>query len=335
MIITHICNNNSVILACIETYLGNIANIALPIFEDDLYANLDHTRQKVIEAISASQSLGITHFSLTGLLPSAIQFDENFRKNMLTQGAHLTTGHSTTCAAMLLNIQNILKLTNRTLSNETLGILGLGSIGSSTLHAILETIDIPKEIILCDLLQNADRLKHIRQTIIQKHPNTIVNILPSSGTIPDDFYQAKFIIGATNVPNVIDVNKLECDTIIVDDSAPPCFNLPEMITRYETHSDIIFLEGGLIKLPQPFRESLYLPDNIDLNLSNTNSSSDEIGGCVFSSLINQRFNLPSHSGAQIEQSPFYKTHLDTLIKESCQASRPQCKGYLLHETESA
>ena len=41
--------------------------------------------------------------------------------------------------------------------------------------------------------------------------------------MPPDVYEASFVVGATNAPDILDVDRLQPGTLIVDDSAPHCF----------------------------------------------------------------------------------------------------------------
>ena len=76
---------------------------------------------------------------------------------------------------------------------------------------------------------------------------------------PLAFYQSSFILGAVNIPDIIEVEKLKPNTIIVDDSAPHCFNVEKAINRLNTKSDILFTEGGILRAPYKIKELRYIP----------------------------------------------------------------------------
>lgn len=70
-------------------------------------------------------------------------------------------------------------------------------------------------------------------------------------TVPDKVYDASVIVGATNVPDVLDITRVHQGTVIVDDSAPHCFDVKLAIERAEAKADILFTEGGLLSSPAP------------------------------------------------------------------------------------
>ncbi len=71
--------------------MGNIPNIAIPIFEDDLYNDQVHTEWLVAASLQLAKSLGITSISLTGLIPSAT----NYRKELIPKAQHMNITRST------------------------------------------------------------------------------------------------------------------------------------------------------------------------------------------------------------------------------------------------
>lgn len=330
-IIERFFEKEPILLAILKTYLGNIANIALPIFGEDLYHDKNHTRDLIYKAINLAKSLKISEIALTGLLPSATNYAVELINELRSQEINISIGHSTTIASIILNSKNILDENNRDLSNEKVGVLGLGSIGYGVLQLMLQTMPAPKEIYLSDLYINEIRLNSIKdQLVTELNYKNKIHIIPSIGSVPTNFYDATLIIGATNVPDILEINKLQKNTIIIDDSAPLCFNLDKMISRYENQKDIIFLEGGLLKLSKPIKEIVYLPENLNLPMLRTDlDSAYEIGGCVFSPLINFHYNLPNIGGIKTEITSIYKKHFNLLLKENISAVRPQCKGYLL------
>ena len=77
----------------------------------------------------------------------------------------------------------------------------------------------------------------------------IIRSITATQKIPDEFYAATLVIGATNVPDVLDVEKVKPGTLIVNDSGRTCFFLDAAIQRLERKKDLLFTGGDLLCSP--------------------------------------------------------------------------------------
>ncbi len=99
------------------------------------------------------------------------------------------------------------------------------------------------------------------------------------------------IVGATNVPNVLDIMQVKPGTLIVDDSGPHCFSTEQAIQRFEEREDILFTEGGVLRSPVSMTKIIYLPTPIQKLMNDAqkeaifNSNPFNIMGCAFSSVL--------------------------------------------------
>ena len=101
------------------------------------------------------------------------------------------------------------------------------------------------------------------------------------------------IVGATNTPRILSVDRLAPGTLIVDDSAPHCFDKPQMIQRLDERGDVLFTEGGVLELPQPVHELRHVPPLLQhLALVDRQSDPRLLTGCTLSAL------LPSIEGCE-------------------------------------
>jgi len=102
---------------------------------------------------------------------------------------------------------------------------------------------------MCDVYSKLDHLKKVRDDIIHdlKFEGSI-QIVESNGKVPREFYDVGLVVGATNVPDVLDIEHLNPGTLIVDDSGPHCFSPAKAIQRFEAHEDILFTAGGVLRL---------------------------------------------------------------------------------------
>ena len=183
-----------------DTFLGRLAFIMLPILNSDLYAENRLLTSLVEQACALTETIGGDIASLTGLIPSAL----NYGENVSTQNSRITTGHAVTVSSVVLMVKKVLEESGRPIQNEQVGVLGLGSIGWTSLRLILHYLPHPKTLILADIFKKQDELMEIKEKIKDIYGfKGDINLLFSDKEVPDDFYQSTLIIGATNVPDSI------------------------------------------------------------------------------------------------------------------------------------
>ncbi|MDJ0658850.1 MAG: amino acid adenylation domain-containing protein [Crocosphaera sp.] len=331
-------SDNLPMVGCImETPLGSIAVIWLPRFVHELYQDQTDLVNVIIEALEMAKQIGVKVVSLTGLLPSATNYGKAVTQAISKDKdlPAITTGHGTTSATVVLSIENILREANRQISQEKIGFLGLGSVGISTLRLMLKVLPHPQEILLCDIYSKLDELEAIKQEIINEFDfKGDVHLIISQNEVPKAFYQASFIVGATNVADILDVNQLNPKTLIVDDSAPHCFPEEEAIQRLTTHQDILFTEGGVLRPSKEIKRLVYLPNNIKKAMTEEqrNNYLDrhpfKITGCVFSSLLSSQFHhlTPNIDLVDLETS---FNHYKVLKELNFRAADLFCSDYQL------
>ncbi len=320
-----------------QTPWGRIATIMLPVFDSELYADTNRLVRHAVEGLELAGSLGARMVSLTGLIPSATDNGRALLAAMVDRDdlPRPTTGHATTASAVVLSIRRALAEAGRDLRDERVAYLGLGSIGYATLRLMMASQPHPSEIILSDLFSKQEMLGTIRKELIAQFGFTgEIRVLSSTGQVPEELYEATTIIGATNVPAVLDVERIRPGTIIVDDSAPHSFRPDAAIERFEKSADILFTEGGVLKSPEPIRQSRYLPPPLDSLLSPeavhalTFYHPLQITGCVFSGLLSSQFEeiRPTVGAVDVESLSRNFAKLDELRFEGADL---HCDGYVL------
>ena len=244
------CHNLPLFREIWETSIGRVAIITIPRFTSQIYDNPVDIVNLLTQALRISKVIGAHTVSLTGLIPSATDYGKNLTKVTTQQRLpQVTTGHATTAAAVVFTISKILEVGSRNLTKEQVGFLGLGSIGVATLRLMLKCLPHPKEIILCDIYDKRDFLKSFHQELVQELDfQGVVRLLESRVVVPSAFYEATLIVGATNMPDVLDIISVKPGTLIVDDSSPHCFNVEIAQQRLMADGDILFTEGGLLRV---------------------------------------------------------------------------------------
>jgi amino acid adenylation domain-containing protein len=324
----------------LETSLGRIAVITLPRLGSELYKDQDDLVKVIVEALEISRQIGAKAVSLMGLLPSATDYGRAVAKAVLKRDGLpvITTGHGTTVSAMVLTMEKVLALAGRKLTEETVVFLGLGSIGTATLRLMLRCLPHPRRILLCDLYGKVTRLQELSEEITRDACyGGVVEIVPSSHPLPARVYDATLIVGATNVPDLLHVESLKPGTLIVDDSAPHCFEPQALIQRLQSSQDILFSAGGAVQPVEPVRRIRYLPRHIEQMMLPeaarviSNRDAHRLAGCAFSSLLLSRFReLPPSVGLVDVASSVQ--HYKLLTQLGHQAAELHCEDYLLPES---
>jgi hypothetical protein len=240
-------------------------------------------------------------------------------------------------STVVLTVERILREGGKSLAEENVAFLGLGSIGYTTLRLLLRSLPHPKSITMCDVYSKLDHLKKVRDDLIHdlKFEGSI-QIVESNGKVPREFYDAGLVVGATNVPDVLDIEHLKPGTLIVDDSGPHCFSPAKAIQRFEAHEDILFTAGGVLRLPQPFQRTLYLPQRVQEQMrpaaleALSKYNPFNMGGCVLSGLLTACYeDLKPTLGIVDDAS--CKLQYQLLQQLGYQAAGLHCRGYTLPE----
>jgi amino acid adenylation domain-containing protein len=329
------CGNLPVVSGIYETSLGRIALVLLPRFSFQLYSDREDLLRVLIQALETAGRLGAHTVSLTGLLPSATDYGRDLARVVAGRSPpQITTGHATTAATVVFAVKRILQEGGRDLAQEHVGVLGLGSIGVTTLRLLLTCLPHPAAISLCDVYRKRSSLEALRRELADDWGfRGIVHILESPAEVPSAFYNATLIIGATNVPDILDIARVQPGTLIVDDSAPHCFTPPLATRRFLAQEDILFTEGGVLRLPHAISRLLYVPRAVEKFIDITRlAASDpyEITGCIFSSLLSARFAHLSPTLGFADNTTCLR-HYQILSRLGSQAAHLQCEDYVLAE----
>ncbi|MEC8907053.1 MAG: amino acid adenylation domain-containing protein, partial [Verrucomicrobiota bacterium] len=242
-----------------RTQWGAIGLIMLPVFETDLYNDSNPISSIIMDGLRLSAKLGARKASLTGVLPlvtnDGLDVINWMRENDEEVNLPIiTTGNATRCATIIKSVEGILARSGRDISKLRVSFIGLGSIGKGTLDLMLDVLPHPRGIIMSDLYRQEDRLEELQDRLLASGFVGEIDICSSRGELPDKVYESGLIIAASNVPNIIDVEKVRPGTMIVDYSFPSSFNLIDAARRTEQEGDLIFTSGGQLRLRQEIEE---------------------------------------------------------------------------------
>jgi hypothetical protein len=291
------CRNRPLIAGVRETSLGRVGLMVIPRFEDQLYQDRRDLLGVLGDAVRLAKEMGAVTVSLTGLLPSASDYGRALAEGLTGQNLpRITTGHATTTAAVVLAIRRALEEGGRTLEGEHVAFVGLGSVGVATLRLMLACLPHPAVLSLCDVYSKQEELDALRRELGGALGyGGEVRLLASRRDVPAPIYEATLIVGATNVAEILEIDRLASGTIVVDDSAPHLFRSDDALLRFHERHDILVTEGGVLASPEPLPLSAYIPEGLGpwleagLIALAARSQPRYITGCILSGLLSARF----------------------------------------------
>ena len=203
----------------------------LPCYEADFYKNQAAVKAPLLAALKMAGEAGATAVSLTGVIPSATDHAREIAKWM--EGSEglpeITTGDATRSATIVKSVEGILAAAGRRIEDETVSVVGLGSIGFGTLRLMLDVLEHPKHLILCDPYQTDDQMSRLRDRVRDAGYFGQVDIVKNGGALPPEVYEASLVVASSNLPGVLRIPSLKPGTLVVDYSFPPVFKLDEAV----------------------------------------------------------------------------------------------------------
>ncbi len=265
----------------------NLALIVLPVSEQDLLTNEPRSRDAANAAIAYADRLGARCVALTGLIPSATDFGRTLAP---ANGCAITTGHAATATAVALTAQAACRATGRDLRHESVAFVGLGAIGTASLFALLGRGAHPARLVLCDVPAKRNHLEHLAQEIRSAHHFRGAVDVMTRASLPDEAYQCRFFVCATNMTGVLDIARLRPGSIVIDNSFPLCFDLQKARERIKARGDILCLSAGSVSVDAGVDWSFALPPRLqslrrDELVRSMLPRNNMITGCMLSALL--------------------------------------------------
>ncbi|MFJ7327827.1 amino acid adenylation domain-containing protein [Streptomyces cyaneofuscatus] len=239
------------LLETLSTPLGRSGFVCVPLFADELApgaALLGHTAH----GVELASSFGARSVSLAGMIPSLTGYGFDVLRAIGGSGATtaVTTGHAATVVSVVKTVHAALDATGRELGSLTAAFVGLGSIGSSALELLLDQARTPPaRLLLCDVPGSGPRLKELAERLRARGLVDAVDVLTSDEGLPDAVYGARLIVAAVSGGGMLlDVDRLEPGTTVVDDSFPHCFDTGRALARMDRARDVLVVGGGLLSI---------------------------------------------------------------------------------------
>ncbi|MFF0373014.1 non-ribosomal peptide synthetase [Actinoplanes missouriensis] len=238
------------LLETADTPLGRSGFVCLPRFADEL--GNPGLAEAAAAAVDIAAGHGARTVSLAGMIPAHTGYGTAVSE-LIRSNTVITTGHAVTAASVVRTTLAALAAQGRKLSGSVVAVVGVGSIGSSSLRLLLDRgPETPAGLILCDLPAAAGRLADLADSL----PGIPTEIVAATPAAPDAVYRADVIVAATSGgPGTVDVDRLRPGTIVVDDSFPHCFDTAKALTRMRERADVLIVGGGLLDCGPSTREA--------------------------------------------------------------------------------
>ncbi|WP_239082460.1 non-ribosomal peptide synthetase [Actinoplanes teichomyceticus] len=227
------------LLETVDTRLGRSGFLCLPRFADELTA--PGLAADAAAAADLAAGSGARTVSLAGMIPAHTGYGAAVAE-LVRSPVRVTTGHAVTAASVA---RTTFAAAGRCLAGRVLAVLGVGSIGSSSLALLLARAETaPAGLLLCDLPSATERLSALAADLRERgYPGPIEIVTDGPGAV----YRAEVIVAATSGgPGTLDVGRLRPGTILVDDSFPHCFDTTRALARMRAHADVLIVGGGLL-----------------------------------------------------------------------------------------
>ncbi len=328
-----------------ELEQGRIGVVMLPCYETDFYKNQGSVKAPLLAALKLAGESGARTVSLTGVIPSATDHGRDILKWTADEAdlPAITTGDATRAATIVKSVEGILAAAGRELAGETLSVVGLGSIGFGTLRLMLDVMEHPRHLILCDPYQTDDQMSRLRDRVRDAGYMGQIDIVKNGGALPPEVYEASLVVASSNLPGVLRIPSLRPGALVVDYSFPPVFKLDEAVKRFATEGDVLFTTGGELSLPGVVGETIYLPEDLDgldegaqtafLNFLGGRDR-HEITGCVLASLVTGRKQGVDATTGPLDNADA-RAHYDYLVEFGAMPAKLQMNGYFLPEDRVA
>ncbi|WP_328403361.1 amino acid adenylation domain-containing protein [Streptomyces sp. NBC_00390] len=232
----------------ISTPLGRSGFVCLPLFADELPATPD-LAGRTARAVEYAASLGARCVSLAGMIPALTGYGFGVLRETDTQAA-VTTGHAATTVSVVKTVHAALEASGRELDELAVAVVGLGSIGRSSLELLLTLAQRPPaRLVLCDVAGSEPRLKELAEGLLDRGLATAVEVHESDPALPAVVYEAGLVVTAVSGgDSVLDVERLRPGAIVVDDSFPHCFDTAKALGRMRERRDVLIVGGGLLAI---------------------------------------------------------------------------------------
>lgn len=286
----------------LQTDFGAIAQFICPIETQDVLIADEPLVEALRHGVAFAAAVGARGVSLTGLLGAATGGGDLVRAAVLPDfpGLRVTDGLFVTVPAIIITLRQALDRFDRSLAMETLGLLGLGSVGRQVLFALAsgDILARPRTILLCDPWLTTEAVDTLRRELRSRFAFDgalrLVGCDRAGRPLPE-FYACTAMLAATNSPDVLDVSRLRQGTVVVDDSAPHCFSVPQMLARIAGSGDVLATEGGMLRLPSPITETVNLSFEMGKYFRNFRPDENSIMGCLLSAGILAAGTVPEEN----------------------------------------
>ncbi|MEV4947345.1 amino acid adenylation domain-containing protein [Streptomyces sp. NPDC053755] len=237
------------LLETTSTPLGRSGFVALPLFADEL-AGDRALAARTAQAVRTAAAHGARCVSLAGMIPSLTGYGFDVLRDERIATTSVTTGHAATVVSVVSTVHAVLAASGRDLADLETAVVGLGSIGASSLELLLTLAERPPaRLVLCDVPGSGPRLRELARSLRERGLAREIAVHPSDPELPQAVYGAGLVVAAVSGHRaLLDVDRLRPGAVVVDDSFPHCFDTGRALARMREHGDVLVVGGGLMSV---------------------------------------------------------------------------------------
>lgn len=224
----------------------------LPMFADEMMAPATRGRCRDFiqhQGVAALAREDVRVACLGGLTASLMQYGRRLQNAAETHGFIVTTGHAATGVSVYMTLCKAAAEMSRDISQETVAVVGMGSVGKAFVNLSLRVGPAPRQLLLVDLPSRKEHVQRIAQQLRGCAPDVSIRTEFTNGDgsliAETAVYRASSIVSAISSSNVIDISCVAAGTLLVDDSQPYCWSRQQARKRVEQTTDIVPCEAGL------------------------------------------------------------------------------------------
>jgi predicted amino acid dehydrogenase len=202
----------------------------------------------VTQAVEAAAASGAEVVSLAGMIPAHTRYGFDVAQALNAAAPRVTTGHAATAASVVRTTRRALEESSTEVAHCTLAVIGVGSIGWSSLRLLLAvSAGAPRRLLLCDVASRARHLSQLVDELRSQGYRADSAVCGPDLRVPAAVYETDLIIAAISADRpVLDIDRLRPGTIVVDDSFPHCFDPRAALDRMADRRDVVVVGGGLL-----------------------------------------------------------------------------------------
>jgi predicted amino acid dehydrogenase len=223
----------------------------IPCYSDEMMdpRTRGRCRDGLEEGLRYAAEMGARTVCLGGLTGSLSGYGRKVQGLAQELGLALTTGHSVTALVVLRTYLKALEALGREPEDQSLCLLGLGSVGGAFLRLLALRRHLPRTLTVVERPGRADHVRALAEELRTRYCAPLeLELTSAAGHLDADSacYRSDAVVSAVSTPHVIDPLRVAPGAILIDDSQPHCWSREDAWARCRDRLDLVPCEAGLV-----------------------------------------------------------------------------------------